>query len=148
MILLNNYSQHDTFIQLETENFTIISSKNTGKIEDGIGGFSENNDLLGLYINNGKLYFQYNLNRYEIIPSEVLCSITKDNEKDNIFEVKIQNKEICKIVYKPFINPLGLAFGESVDEFDFLESLRNILKDEDSINKFIKGMSYLKQINL
>ena len=148
MILLKDYSQYNTFIQLEAEKYTIVPSKKTGKTEDGIGGFSENNDLLGLYINNGKLYFQYNLNRYEIIPSEVLCSITKDIDENNIFEVKIKNKEICKIVYKPYINPLGLAFGESVDEFDFLEFLRNTLKNEDSINKFIRGMIYLKQISL
>lgn len=148
MILLNNYSQYNTFIQIGKDGYNVIPSKKASKSEDGIGGFSENNDLLGLYINHGKLYFQYNSSKYEITPSEIFCSINNDNSGNNIFEVKIKNKEICKIIYKPYINPLGLAFGESGDEFDFLSCLKNVLKDEESVNKFIKGIAHMKQLYL
>ena len=148
MILLSNYSQYNTFIRINEDNYNIVTSKETGETEDGIGGFSENNDFLGLYINKGKLYFQYNLNKYEITPSEIVCTIKNGSSGNAIFEIKIQNKGICKIIYKPYINPLGLAFGDASDEFDFLRCLGNILKDENSVNKFIKGITNLKQLCL
>lgn len=146
MILLTNYSQYNTFIQINEDNYNVIPGKKEGQTEDGIGGFSETNDLLGLYINEGKLYFQYNLNKYELSPSEIFCQIRNDDKGNCVFVVQSKKKEICKIIYKPYINPLGLAFGESPDEFDFLMCLRNILKDEDSINNFIKGITYMKKL--
>ena len=65
MILLDNYSKKNTFIKITAEGYSIIDANNINNIENGEGGFSEDGELLGLYIDDDKLYFQYNDKRYE-----------------------------------------------------------------------------------
>ena len=74
MILLDNYSKINTFINITADGYCIIDAKNVEGIENGEGGFSEDGELLGLYINDDKLYFQYNNKSYETKPNEIKCT--------------------------------------------------------------------------
>ena len=145
MILLDNYSKKNTFIKITAEGYSIIDANNINNIENGEGGFSEDGELLGLYIDDGKLYFQYNDKRYETKVNEVDCTnkILKDGKRN--FQVKINNVLVCDIVYKPYVNPLALIFGDDEDEFDFLLHLSKLMKNEDSILNFIKGINNLNK---
>lgn len=145
MILLDNYSKINTFINITADGYCIIDAKNVEGIENGEGGFSEDGELLGLYIDDGKLYFQYNNKSYETKPNEIKCTneILKDCNRN--FIVKINEVIVCNKVYKPYVNPLALIFGDDEDEFDFLLHLSKLMKSEDSILNFIKGINNLNK---
>lgn len=146
MILLDNYSKKNTYIKITPEgNYSIINSENVDDIEDGEGGFSEDGELLGLYIHNEKLYFQYKNKSYETKPNEIICTNKILNNCKRNFKVEIKENIICDIVYKPYISSFALVFEEEEDEFDFLLYLSNLMKDENSILNFIKGINNLKQ---
>ena len=59
--------------------------------------------------------------------------------------MKIKDVLVCNIIYKPYISPFVLTFGDDEDEFDFLLYLSNLMADENSILSFINGMKNLKQ---
>ena len=143
MIILRNYSTIDTCIQIDNSGYTVVKKK--CDIRQGVGGFSDDGELLGLYVYNDKLYFQYNDKSYETKANEISCTneILKDAKRN--FRVKINKVVICNIVYKPYISPFVLTFGDDEDEFDFLLYLSNLMADEDSILNFIKGMNNLNQ---
>ena len=52
---------------------------------------------------------------------------------------------LCDILYKPYISPLALPFGEDEDEFDFLLYLSKLMHDKNSIRSFITGMNHLQK---
>ncbi len=145
MILLDNYSKKNTYINITPKGYSIIDTNNIDEIENGEGGFSEDGELLGLYVDEDKLYFQYNDKKYETKPDEINCTneILKDGKRN--FRVKIKNVLVCDIIYKPYISPFVLTFGDKEDEFDFLLYLTNLMGDKNSIFKFINGMNNLKQ---
>ena len=141
MIILKNYSTIDTYIQIDNTGYTVVNKK--CGIRQGIGGFSENGELLGLYIENDKLYFQYNNKKYETKANKVICTNKILNDGKRYFQVKINDILVCDIVYKPYVNPLALIFGDDEDEFDFLLHLSKLLKSEELILNFIKGINNL-----
>lgn len=141
-IILRNYSTMDICIQIDNSGYSVVNKKSY--IRQGIGGFSEDGELLGLYIDNDKLYFQYN-NRYETKPDEIKCTNEILDDGRLNFKVKIKDVFVCDIVYKPYISPFVLTFGDDDDEFDFSLYLSNIMVDENSILKFINGINNLNQ---
>ena len=145
MVILDNYSKKNTYINITQEGYSIIDANNINGIEDGEGGFTENGELLGLYICDDKLYFQYNNKKYEAKPNEINCTNKILNDGKRNFRVKIKDILVCNIIYKPYISPFVLTFGDDEDEFDFLLYLSNLMADENSILSFINGMKNLKQ---
>jgi len=145
MIFLDNYSKKNTYINITPEGYSLVDANSINDIENGEGGFSEDGELLGLYIDDGKLYFQYNDKRYETKPDEINCTneILDDGKRN--FRIKIKEVLVCNIIYKPYISPFVLTFGDDEDEFDFLLYLSNLMADENSIKNFIKGINNLKQ---
>ena len=141
MIILENYSTIDTYIQIDNTEYTVVNKK--CDIRQGIGGFSENGELLGLYIDNDKLYFQYNDKKYQTKPDEIICTNERLKGDKRNFKVKINDIVVCNIIYKPYVNPLSLIFGDDEDEFDFLLHLSKLMKSEESILNFIKGINNL-----
>lgn len=141
MIILENYSTIDTYIQIDNTEYTVVNKK--CDIRQGIGGFSENGELLGLYIDNDKLYFQYNDKKYQTKPNEIICTNERLKGDKRNFKVKIKDVVACNIIYKPYVNPLSLIFGDDEDEFDFLLHLSKLMKSEESILNFIKGINNL-----
>ena len=145
MVILDNYSKKNTYINITQEGYSIIDANNINGIEDGEGGFTENGELLGLYICDDKLYFQYNNKKYEAKPNEINCTNKILNDGKRNFRVKIKDILVCNIIYKPYISPFVLTFGDDEDEFDFLLYLSNLMADENSILSFINGMKNLKR---
>ena len=143
MIILRNYSTIDTYIQIDNSGYTVVNKKYD--IRQGVGGFSEDDELLGLYIDDDKLYFQYNDKNYETKANEVNCINIILNDGKRNFQVKINDVIVCDIVYKPYVNPLALIFGDDEDEFDFLLHLSKLMKSKDSILNFIKGINNLNK---
>lgn len=92
-----------------------------------------------------KLFFQYNNKSYETKPDEIKCTneILCDGRRS--FKVEIREALICNIVYKPYISPFVLTYGDEEDEFDFFVHLSNLLANEDAIFKFMKGMDNLRK---
>ncbi|URZ04108.1 hypothetical protein [Clostridium felsineum] len=145
MIVLDNYSKKNTYITITTEGYSVIDANSINGIENGEGGFSEDNELLGIYVDDDKLYFQYNDKKYETKPDEIICTNERLKDGKRNFKVKIKDILVCDIVYKPYISPFVLTFGDDEDEFDFLLYLSNLMVDENSILNFIKGMNNLNQ---
>ena len=145
MIILDNHSKYNTYIIIENEKYSVVDAESIEGIEQGDGGFSENGDLLGLYVDKDKLYFQYNNNNYEAKAHDIECTNIILNDGKREFKVKIKDLLICDIVYKPYIDPLALIVGSDDDEFDFLLRLSRVMESEDSILDFIKGIKNLYQ---
>lgn len=145
MIFLDNYSKKNTYINIASEGYSIVDANSINEIENGEGGFSEDGELLGLYIDDGKLYFQYNNKSFETKPDEINCTNEILNDGKRNFRVKIKEALVCNIIYKPYISPFVLTFGDEEDEFDFLLYLSNIMADKNSIINFINGINNLKQ---
>lgn len=143
MIILNNYSKIGTYIILDANGYSIVGEDKVPFVRQGEGGFGENGELLGIYVENNKLFFLYANKRYEVDPNEILCTNKKLDTGMRDFEVTINDKKVCDILYKPYISPLALPFGDDEDEFDFLLYLSKLLHDKYSISKFITGMNNL-----
>lgn len=137
MIYLQNYSKVNTFICLRENSYSVVNGPR--KI-DGIGGFSDENEMLGCYMKEGVFYFCYENNVYEVKLGEISCTNEWiDNEKRK-FQVLINGENICEIIYKPYVSPLALGFSEDDEEFDFLLYLSRILYSEETVMKFCGGM--------
>lgn len=63
------------------------------------------------------------------------------------FSVTIGGQNICNIVYVPFIHPGMIYYDADPKEFDVLLYLSELLKDEDSIKRFMNGMEMIKKQN-
>ena len=142
MIYLKNYSQYNTFIRLDEKSYSVVDEAE--KI-DGIGGFTETKEMLGCYIENDDFFFCHECNKYEVILKEVSSVNERLDDGKRNFRVIISNRVVCEITYKPYINPLGLAFGDDDDEFDFLLFLSRVLQDGVSATKFYEGIRALKR---
>ncbi|MFL0251974.1 hypothetical protein ACJDT4_16260 [Clostridium neuense] len=145
MILLENYSKINTYINIKPHGYSIINADSVNSIENGIGGFSEDGELLGIYVDDDKLYFQYNDNKYETNPDEIICTNERLKDGKRNFRVKIRDVIVCDITYEPYISPFVLTLGDDEDEFDFLLHLSNLMLDKNAILNFIKGMNNLKK---
>jgi hypothetical protein len=147
LIILNNYSKIGTYIVLEANSHSIVEKDKVQFVRQGVGGFSEDGELLGIYVDNNKFFFLYNDKEYEIKPDEIFCTIKKYSNGICNFKVDIKDNTVCNISYKPYISPLALSLGDDENEFDFLFYLSKLLHDRNSIEKFIEGMNYLKSCN-
>ncbi len=147
MIILNNYSKTGTYIIVESTGYSIEEKNKIQQIRQGVGGFSEDGQLLGIYVDNNKLFFQYNDKGYETNPDEFICTNERIDDGRRNFKVKIKDKVVCDITYNPYISPFVLTFGDDEDEFDFLLYLSNLIIDKTSILNFIKGINNLKKFN-
>ena len=145
MILLENYSKKNTDIKINSQGYSIVDANSISEREDGEGGFSEDGELLGVYVMDDKLYFQYKDKSYQAKTDEICCTNQMLDDGRRHFKVKIREGVICDIIYKPYISPLALTFGDDEDEFDFLLYLSKLIQDENSILKFIRGINNLKQ---
>ncbi|HBF36796.1 MAG TPA: hypothetical protein DDW50_05700 [Firmicutes bacterium] len=146
MIVLDNYSQRETYIIIDSTGYSIVEKQKGKLAEQGEGGFSEDGQLLGIYVEADKLFFIHNDKKYKTNPDNIICSNTNTDSGKRHFQVEISNQVVCDITYKPYISPLLLAFDEDEAEFDFLLYLSNLLRDKDSILKFIKAIPEINKL--
>jgi len=116
--------------------------------DHGEGGFTKDKQLVGIYVEANKLFFQYNDKKYETSPEQIVFSNTILDKKNRHFQVKISNQVICDIIYEPFVDPLWMVLDGDEDEFDFLLYLSNMLKNKNDILNFIKAIPEINKYRM
>ncbi|ARC83447.1 hypothetical protein U732_2368 [Clostridium argentinense CDC 2741] len=138
MIILRNYFDISS---------KIVLYDNEYKIEDinspinGVGGVADDNILYGLYVDNGKLFFIIDTKAYELNKNNINCSNKYITATERMFIILSSNQEICGIRYKPFVDPGMIYYDIDEDEFDVLLYISSLLKDNETIDKFVRAMS-------
>lgn len=145
MIILNNHSKSGTYVIIENSKYRIMKKENSKLVRHGVGGFTEDKEIVGIYLHDDKLYFMYNNTHIEVNQGNLICTNTKLKEEKRHFQVTFNSRTICNIIYKPYINSFILTHDEDEDEYDVLLYLSNLMKNEDSIERFVKGMKSINQ---
>ena len=147
MIIMNNYSKKGTYIILESSGYSIVEKNKAQLVRQGVGGFSEDKELIGIYVQDNKLFFYYNGKSFEATIDNLICTNKYVTRSDRCFSVTIGGQKICTIVYEPFIDPGMIIYDADPKEFDVLLYLSEILENEDSMKRFMNGMEMLKKMS-
>ncbi|MEB9414696.1 hypothetical protein P4J15_16655 [Bacillus cereus] len=147
MIIMNNYSKTGTYIILEPSGYSVVEKNKVKLVRQGVGGFSEDGQVVGIYVNDNKLFFFYNGKSFETSIEDLICTNSYVSKLKRCFSVTIGGQNICNIVYEPFIDPGMIYYDADPEEFDVLLYLSELLKNEDSIKRFMNGMEMIKKQN-
>lgn len=147
MIIMNNYSKKGTFIILEPGGYSIVEKDKVQLVRQGVGGFTEDEELVGIYVKDHKLFFYHNGQSFEASIDNLICTNNYVTRSDRCFNVTIGGQNICKIVYEPFIDPGMIFYDADPEEFDFLLYLSRLLKNKDSMKRFMNGMEMLNKMS-
>ncbi|MFI8707936.1 hypothetical protein ACIGHG_12800 [Bacillus sp. NPDC077411] len=147
MIILNNYPKIDTYIILEPSGYSIVEKNKVQLVRQGVGGFSEDGQVVGIYVKDNKLFFFYNGQSFETSVDDLICTNSYISKLERCFSVQMGGQNICNIVYEPFIDPGMIYYDADPEEFDTLLYLSGLMKNEDSIKNFMKGMEIIKAQN-
>ncbi|MED2039302.1 hypothetical protein P4V58_19390 [Bacillus wiedmannii] len=147
MIIMNNYSKTGTYIILEPSGYSVVEKNKVKLVRQGVGGFSEDGQVVGIYVKDNKLFFFYNGKSFETSIENLICTNSYVSKFKRCFSVTIGGQNICNIVYEPFIDPGMIYYDADPEEFDVLLYLSELLKNEDSIKRFMNGMEMIKKQN-
>lgn len=150
MITLRNYPKLGSYIIIENNTYSIEEVEDRNRPIQGVGGFSEfskGGQLIGIYVQNDKMYFVQNEQVYETTPDDLKCTNKYISKLERCFSVTIADRKICEIIYEPFIDPGMLIYDADPEEFDVLLYLSGLLKDKDSMLNFIKGIHNINKQN-
>ncbi|AIQ11277.1 hypothetical protein [Paenibacillus durus] len=145
MITLRNYPKLGSYILIDNNTYSIEEAEDRYKVIQGIGGISEDGQVVGIYVKNNKLFFFYNGQSFEAPISDLNCTNNYVSKLKRCFSVTIGGQDICNIIYEPFIDPGMIYYDADPEEFDALLYISELLKSEDSIKKFMKGMEIIKE---
>jgi len=140
MVVLRNYFDAHKIIVLNENNYEIVETNNKNDSINGVGSMGDDNRLYGLYVDQGKLIFVNDTDRYELSQKNIFCSNKYITKTDRLFEIKSDNRNICEIQYQPFVDPGMMYYDVDEEEFDVLLYLSSLLKDNETVNKFVSGM--------
>lgn len=146
-MIMNNYSKIGTYILLDDSGYSIVEKSKVQLVRQGIGGFSEDGRIVGIYVKDNKLFFFYNGKSFETSINDLTCTNIYVSKSKRCFSVILEGQNICNIVYKPFIDPGMIYYDADPEDFDVLLYLSELLKNEDSINRFMQGMEVIKEQN-
>ncbi|WP_144569151.1 hypothetical protein [Bacillus pseudomycoides] len=147
MITLHNYPKLESYILIDNNTYSIKETGDRYKTVQGIGGISEDGQVVGIYVQDDKLFFFYNGQSFETSVDDLICKNSYISKLERCFNVQIGRQNICNIVYEPFIDPGMIYYDADPEEFDVLLYLSGLMKNEDSIKKFMKGMDIIKAQN-
>lgn len=147
LIILDNHSTLGTYIILEPSGYSIVEEDKEKLFFHGVGGFTEDEKLVGIYVINNKFYFYYDGTSFEATEENLNCTNQYISRTKRCFRVTIGEQKICEIVYKPYIDPGMIYYDADPEEFDVLLYLSNLLKTKDSIKRFMNGMEMIKKMN-
>lgn len=77
-------------------------------------------------------------------PDNIVCKNEYVSSLERCFNVTIEGKEICNIIYKPYIDPGMIYYDADPEEFDVLLYLSRLMKDKESLKEFMNGMKLIK----
>jgi len=132
----NRYISNGEIKSLDLNDYNVQYSQ-------GISEQVDDNTIIGLYINEYKLYLVINSSVYDIYENKISCE-NKFIANKRFFELKSDNNVIFRKEYDPLCSIEDLLSGEIEEEQDFLLYLTNILSSENEINKFIQGHALKK----
>jgi len=138
VIILRNYFDIDSKIVLHDNEYKI---ENINSIINGVGGITDNNILYGLYVYNKKLFFVINTKSYELNKNNINCSNKYITKTDRLFIILSSNQKVCEIQYEPVVDPGMMYYDIDEEEFDVLLYISSLLKDNETISKFVEAMS-------
>ena len=141
MIILDNYSKIKTFIELNGDQFVIRDEKEVNSPSQGVGGFSEDGDLFGIFVKDNKLFFIHKNETFKILPDDTVCTNKYVAKGIRCFLLETGGKLICEKRYKPDVDPEWLTSPWDPELTDFLLYLSGLLKDQDTMNRFIWATS-------
>lgn len=144
MITLENYSKWKSYIIIEHNNYSIIEDKDRHRERQGVGGVSEDGQVVGIYVENEELNFFYNNQSFLTPPEKIVCKNEYVSSLERCFNVTIEGKEICNIIYIPYIDPGMIYYDADPEEFDVLLYLSRLMKDKESLKEFMNGMKLIK----
>ena len=145
MIVLDNDSKMGSCIVIENGMYSVIEEEKVNLPIQGVGGFSEDMQLIGVFIDGDRLFFINNNSIFETAPNDLKCTNKYISKSERSFVVEIGDRKVCEIVYKPFIDPGMIYYDADPEEFDFLLRFSNMIKDQESIQNFIRGMHIIKE---
>lgn len=136
-IILDNYSTIDNYIVIENLNY-ILTNENVEKTV-GVGGFTENRELVALYVDDKDLFFLHEYKKIKLDVKNMECSNFYIDKNMTCFEIALSDEVIIKIVREPVVNANMLLVGEDAEEFDILLYFKNnFLENEHLRNEFIQ----------
>jgi hypothetical protein len=144
MIIMRNYFSLETYILLEPSGYSIVNKNEVQSVSQGVAGFSEDEQLVGIYVEDNKFYFYYNGKSFEATVDNFICthqSLTSSSS-DTCFRVTICGQTICEIVYEPYVTFEMILHGIDPEEFDFLIYLSRVLNSKESMESFIGGKEW------
>ncbi|WP_338554586.1 hypothetical protein [Paenibacillus sp. KS-LC4] len=138
MVILRNYSEYKKYTIWNGENYEIVEKETVNRQEQGISGFTEDETMVGVFVQDKDAFFLINNKEYQICKSNFECSNNYIDKKTRVFKFINQSDVICKITYEPYIDPGMVMYDSDPEEFDFLLFLsNNILQSEESLANFI-----------
>lgn len=146
MIVFSNYNDPYQNIIFDNGEVKIIKLKDyKGEYDQGIASFvGKNNDVLGLFTQDGILYLLKNGQIVNLNDKQVECT---DYMKDGIrkFDLKINGNNFYNCEYEPVISMEDMILGDDELDYDFLLKLSSILSSQDNIDKFMTGFTVKKR---
>lgn len=147
MITLENYPRLESYILIERNNYSILEDKDRNKEIQGVGGVSEDGQVVGIYVKNNELNFFYSTQSFLARPESLDCKNEYVSKLERCFIVTIEDHEVCNIPYKPFNDHGMIYYDADPEEFDVLLYLSRLMKSEESLKKFMNGMKFFKELN-
>jgi len=115
-----------------------VDKETANKSEQGISGFTETKNMVGVFVRNNNVFFLLDGNEYEICIHDFECSNIYIDKNTRKFKLISQSQLIYEIIYEPYIDPGMIIYDSDPEEFDFLLFLSNhILKSKLSLENFI-----------
>ena len=138
-IILRNYSEYQKYIIWEGSNYkTVDKDTVVAKKEHGICGFTENNDIVGVFARHHDAFFMIGKEEHKINQANFECSNIYIDKKTRQFKLINQNTLVCEIIYEPYIDPGISIYDSDPEEFDLLLFIsNNILQSQEALANFI-----------
>ncbi len=85
MIIMNNYSKTGTYIILEPSGYSVVEKNKVKLVRQGVGGFSEDGQVVGIYVKDNKLFFFYNGKSFETSIEDLICTNSYVSKIEKMF---------------------------------------------------------------
>ncbi|TVX94898.1 hypothetical protein [Cohnella terricola] len=137
-VILSNYSLYKKYTLWNGSDYKIVDMDAVdGKVQ-GISGYTENKNMVGVFVKNNDVYFFLDNKEHRICIDSFECSNRYTDNKMRNFKLIDQGDLICEIIYEPYIDPGMIIYDSDPEEFDFLLFLsNNILQSKETLSNFI-----------
>lgn len=137
-VILRNYSEYNQYLIWNGYTYKTIVKDKLNRPEQGIVGYTDSKELIGIYIKNSEIFLLINEKEYKIDKSNFKCSNIYKDINTRHFKIENHGLIIFELVYEPYIDPGMVIYDADPEEFDFLLFLsNNILQDKETLENYI-----------